>query len=135
MTPSSKKTYYESKGTRKRSKARVRVYEGDETSIVNDLPVEEFFRSSSAALVQAKRPIVVAGLASKVYFTAKVFGGGVIGQSEAIQLALARALLVMDDSLRPVLKKEDLLSRDPREKERKKYFLVKARKRPQFSKR
>lgn len=131
----SKKKYYEARGSRKRSTARVRVYEGRETSTVNEIPVEDYFKGNHEKMTAAIRPIVVAGLAEKVYFSAKVSGGGITGQSGAIRHGLGRALVNYDEKLKTVLKKEDLLSRDPREKERKKYFLKKARKRPQYSKR
>ena len=130
-----KGTYYEGKGTRKRSKARVRVYEGKETSTVNDVPFEDYFKDHKQDMDPALYPLVVTGLADKLFFSVKVNGGGTTGQTGAIQLGLARAILAYDENHREILAKENLLSRDSREKERKKYFLLKARKRPQFSKR
>ena len=135
MAVSSKRKYYEGRGSRKRSTARVRIYEGSETSVVNGVPLEEYFKGTGQRLEKATRPLVVAGLADKIFFSAKTTGGGITGQIGAITLGLSRAIVEYDDSLRPALAKENLLSRDPREKERKKYFLKKARKRPQFSKR
>ena len=131
----SKKKYYESRGSRKRATARIRLYEGKETSIVNEVPIDDYFKGSNRLIDAAVRPIVAAGLADKVFFSAKVFGGGNTGQSGAIRHGVARALVKFDEDLRPVMKKESLLTRDSREVERKKYFLRKARKRPQFSKR
>ena len=75
------------------------------------------------------------GLEKKFFFTAKVSGGGITGQLEAVRLGLARAIYEMDPELKPTLRKEHLVTRDPREVERKKYHHVKARKKPQFSKR
>jgi small subunit ribosomal protein S9 len=81
------------------------------------------------------RPLIVVGLEGKYYFTAKVSGGGITGQIESIRLGLARALYDMDEELKTTLRKEGLVTRDPRMVERKKYHHVKARKKPQFSKR
>lgn len=135
MAVSPKRKYYEGKGSRKRATARVRIYEGNEISVVNGIPLEEYFKGYKSRIQDITRPLVVAGLAEKMFFSAHVQGGGITGQIDAIQMGLARALVKSDDALRPALAKEDLLSRDPREVERKKYFLKKARKRPQFSKR
>ena len=82
-----------------------------------------------------KRPLIVVGMEGKYYFTAKVLGGGLTGQLEAVRLGLARALYEMDSELKTTLRKENLVSRDPRAVERKKYHHRKARKKPQFSKR
>ena len=135
MASTAKKKYYEGKGSRKRASARVRIYEGNETSVVNGVPLEDFFKDFERDMEHVKRPLVVSGLVDKLYFSAKVQGGGRTGQNDAIVMGLAYAILAYDDSHRPTLSKEGLLTRDMREKERKKYFLIKARKRPQFSKR
>jgi len=132
---SSKKRYVEGIGSRKRSSCRVRVYEGTETSVINGVPVEEYFKGHEKLQNTLKRPLIVAGLVDKLFFSAKVIGGGTTGQAGAIRMGLARALAGFDNAVRPVLAKEGLLSRDSREVERKKYFLRKARKKPQFSKR
>lgn len=135
MATVSKKKYFEGRGSRKRSAARVRIYDGNETSVINGVPVEEFYKSDEKLATSIMRPIIVAGMADKVHFSAKVSGGGLTGQHDAIILGLARALVKKDESVKESLKKEDFLSRDAREKERKKYFHIKARKKPQFSKR
>ena len=75
------------------------------------------------------------GLSDKAYFSVKINGGGLSGQAEAISLGLARAIVDKDESFRTTLRKAGLLTRDQREKERKKYGLKRARKAPQFSKR
>lgn len=102
---------------------------------MNGVPIDEYFKGVEHRLEKATRPLVVAGVADKIFFSVKTTGGGVTGQIGAITLGLSRALVEYDESLRSALAKENLLSRDPREKERKKYFLKKARKRPQYSKR
>lgn len=122
-------------GSRKRSFARVRVSEGDETSVINGVPVEEFMKGRKKEMEDLMRPMVVAGVADRLYFSGKVKGGGIAGQIGALRMGLARAIVAFDDGTRASLIKESLLTRDPREVERKKYFLNKARKRPQYSKR
>ncbi|MEX0873583.1 MAG: 30S ribosomal protein S9 [Actinomycetota bacterium] len=121
-------------GRRKRSIARVRLVNGDGTITVNDRPLEQHITS----LVQRVRivdPLRVAGVQSSYSVLAKVKGGGPSGQAGALRLGIARALLQIDPEFRSALKKAGLLTRDPRVKERKKYGLRKARKRPQYSKR
>ena len=129
------KKYFEGIGRRKTSTSRVRIYEGDSTSTVNELPFDEYFSGVKDAKKIVNKPLRVTNLEGKYYFTAKVSGGGITGQTEAIQLGLARALYKMDPELKPVLRTEDLVTRDPRMVERKKYHQIKARKKPQFSKR
>ncbi|MDD3474885.1 MAG: 30S ribosomal protein S9 [Candidatus Dojkabacteria bacterium] len=131
----SKKEYFEGIGRRKTSTCRVRIYQGDETSTVNGIPVEEYFVSIPDSKKTIMEPLAVVELTGKYYFTAKVNGGGTTGQLEAIQLGLARALYKMDENLKPELRKAELVTRDPRAVERKKYHHKKARKKPQFSKR
>lgn len=126
--------YFEGIGRRKASTSRVRIYKGSKPSIVNDKPVEEFF-PYAGALADILQPLDVVGLEGKYYFTAKVSGGGTTGQKEAVRLGLARALYKMDETLKPALRKAGLVTRDSRVVERKKPYLKKARKRPQFSKR
>lgn len=121
-------------GRRKRSVARVRVVPGDGTITVNDRPLERHITS----LVQRVRivdPLRVVGVQQSYNVLARVHGGGPSGQAGALRLGIARALCEIDPSFRPALKKAGLLTRDPRVKERKKYGLRKARKRPQYSKR
>jgi small subunit ribosomal protein S9 len=127
--------YTEGIGRRKTSTARVRLYKGDKASSVNGNAVSEYFSAKNDAEKIVNRPLIVLGLEGKYYFTAKVSGGGINGQLEAVRLGLARALYGMDPELKTTLRKEKLVSRDPRAVERKKYHHVKARKKPQFSKR
>lgn len=129
------KNFFEGIGRRKTSTARVRIYDGDSTSVVNDIPFEEYFVKVKNAGIVVKKPLRVTNLEGKYYFTAKVTGGGFTGQIEAIQLGLARALYKMDPELKTILRKEELITRDSRMVERKKYHHIKARKKPQFSKR
>ena len=127
--------YFEGIGRRKRAVARVRIYYGDKASTVNSKALDEYFLGVKDIEKFVKKPLFVVGLENKYYFTAKVNGGGMTGQKEAVRLGLARAIYKMDPELKPALRKEKLVTRDPREVERKKYDHVKARKKPKFSKR
>lgn len=127
--------YFEGIGRRKTSTARVRIYKGDKASTINGVPAVDFLKDFTKTELYIIRPLTVSGLDTQYYFTAKVSGGGITGQADAIRLGLSRAICVMNPESKPNLRKEGLVSRDPREVERKKYHHVKARKKPQFSKR
>src|SRR5574337_172198 len=121
-------------GRRKSSVARVWLAPGDGRMVVNRRPLQEYFsRSTHQAL--AVQPLKTAGVEGKFDLRANVAGGGLTGQAGAVRLGVARALLAVDASLRPTLRKAGFLSRDPRVKERKKYGQKGARARFQFSKR
>ena len=121
-------------GRRKQAVARVQLLPGSGKHLVNDrTPLEYLTRET---LVQtAFHALVVVNAEAKFNVVAKVHGGGLTGQAGAIRLAVARALVRDDESLRAVLGRAGLLTRDPRMKERKKYGQPGARKRFQFSKR
>ena len=121
-------------GRRKRSIARVRVVPGDGTITVNGLPIERYI-TSLVQRVKILDPLRVSGVQGSYNVVARVEGGGSSGQAGALRLGIARALIVIDPDNRGALKRAGLLTRDPRVKERKKYGLRKARKRPQYSKR
>jgi len=121
-------------GRRKRAVARVKLTLGQGVITVNHKPVEEFF--PRASLVQiVRQPLDVTQSLSRFDVNVKCEGGGVSGQAGAVRHGIARALLEMDESLREPLRRNGLLTRDPREKESKKYGRKRARKRFQFSKR
>ena len=114
--------------------AQVKLVPGNGAIIVNGKPCEEQFnRPMLQKLIT--QPLRVTGTLGKLNAIVKVVGGGVVGQAGAISHGVARALLAMDESLKPVLRKNGLLTRDPRMKERKKYGLKRARKAPQYTKR
>lgn len=126
--------YYYGTGRRKTSVARVRLIPGDGVLVVNGRPPSEYFgRRDLENVVTA--PLRVVEMMGRFTASVKVEGGGVSGQAGAIAHGIARALVSADAELRPPLKKAGLLTRDPREKERKKYGLKRARKAPQFTKR
>lgn len=125
---------YYGTGRRKRAVARVWLKPGTGRVVVNDQPLDRYFsRAFWKALVS--QPLKAVGAEGKFDVYANVSGGGHTGQAGAIRLGVARALLDADSGLRPVLKKAGFLTRDPREKERKKYGQKGARARFQFSKR
>ncbi|HHE08019.1 MAG TPA: 30S ribosomal protein S9 [Chlorobaculum parvum] len=121
-------------GRRKTSVARVFMSPGKGKIVVNKLPVEEYFKDEFRRS-QALRPLVTAEKQDEFDIKVNVKGGGLTGQSGAVCLAIARALVEFDESIRPTLRTERLLTRDPRMVERKKYGKKKARKSFQFSKR
>lgn len=129
------RTYYEGIGRRKRASARVRIYpEGTGQFVVNGKEVQEFFPrlGDYATLVG---PLEDTNLKGQMDVTVLVNGGGVTGQSSAVRLGLARALVVYDEELRAPLRSAGHLTRDPRIKERKKPGLKRARKAPTYTKR
>ncbi len=131
---STKNIYYYGRGSAKTSVATVRLFKGSGDSLINDKKFEEVYSDFfSKHLILS--PMVITGTHSDHYFTAKSRGGGKISQAKAISMALARAVSKIDDSMRKTLSQNKLLRRDPRMVERKKYYHIKARKSPQYSKR
>lgn len=121
-------------GRRKSSIARVFLSEGKGKFIVNGKELRDYVHRDSLALL-VKQPLEVTNTADKYDVKANVKGGGISGQSGALRLGIARAILLHDESHKKVLKAGGFLTRDPREKERKKYGQPGARKKFQFSKR
>jgi len=128
-------TYFYALGRRKSSTARVRLQGGKGTIVVNGKPAEEYFAGSEFLLNELNKPFVALQQENKYEITAVVTGGGHAGQIDAIRLGISKALALMNEDLKSTLKRADLLSRDPREKERKKFGLKGARKQRQFTKR
>jgi small subunit ribosomal protein S9 len=127
--------YYEGVGRRKESTARVRIYPGGDGSVlINDKPGTEYL-TRFGDLDTALSPLKVAGQENRFNVTVKVQGGGVTGQTEAIRLGMARALLKWDETARSMLRRAGYLTRDARVKERKKPGLKRARKAPTYTKR
>jgi small subunit ribosomal protein S9 len=127
-------TEYYGTGRRKSSTARVFLRPGSGTITINRRTFADAF-PTEALRTQIKSPLVLTENAEKFDVVALVDGGGVAGQAGAVRLGIARALVGFDAELRRTLKKDGLLTRDARIKERKKYGLAGARKRFQFSKR
>lgn len=129
------KEYVFATGRRKEAVARVRMAPGKGVIEINGKTPEEYFGGRETYLRSVRLPLVVTGTEGRFDFFVKVEGGGTTGQVEAVRHGIARALVEYDESFRSTLRREGLLTRDPREKERKKYGLKKARRAPQFSKR
>jgi small subunit ribosomal protein S9 len=125
---------YYATGRRKTSAARVFLRPGSGTITINSRQFESFF-PTEVLRTQVRQPLLLTETADKFDIYATVAGGGVAGQAGALRLGISRALVEYNAELRRRLKKEGLLTRDARAKERKKYGLAGARKRFQFSKR
>ena len=125
---------YTGTGRRKNAVARVRLVPGTGKITVNKKDVEEYIPHADLRLV-INQPFAVTSTEGSYDVFVNVVGGGYAGQSGAIRHGITRALMVLDGELRPALKKAGFVTRDPREKERRKYGLKKARKASQFSKR
>ncbi len=125
---------YDATGRRKSSVARVRLVPGEGKIVINDRELSAYFGLKTLELI-IKQPLVLTENVGKYDVIANVNGGGISGQAGAIRHGISRALLKVDVEYRPALKKAGFLTRDPREKERRKYGLKKARKASQYSKR
>ena len=130
----SAKPYFYGTGRRKKSVARVRVYPGTGVITINKRSIDDYFGLETLKLI-VNQPYEVTDTLGKFDIVCTVTGGGISGQAGAIRHGLAKALLQVDETYCPALKKAGFLTRDPRMKERKKYGLKAARRAPQFSKR
>jgi small subunit ribosomal protein S9 len=124
----------QSTGRRKRAVARVKLSLGQGVITVNGKPIDEYF-SRPQLLQIVRQPLEATQSGSRFNVTVKTEGGGVTGQAGAIRHGIARALLALDVTFKETLRKNGFLTRDPREKESKKYGRKRARKRFQYSKR
>lgn len=130
-----KDSYFYALGRRKSATARVRMQGGKGVILINEKPAAEYFADSKVLLEILQEPFIAVDTINKFDVSAHVTGGGHNGQAEAIRLGIAKALVVVDENLKPTLRKAELLGRDAREKERKKFGLKGARKQRQFTKR
>jgi len=130
-----KDNYFYALGRRKSATARVRLMTGKGQITINGKPANEYFSESKYLLNKLQQPFVALDIVNKFDVSAKVSGGGHEGQVEAIRLGISKAIVVMNPDFKSTLKRADLISRDSREKERKKFGLKGARKQRQFTKR
>jgi small subunit ribosomal protein S9 len=128
-------SYFYALGRRKSATARVRLTNGKGNITVNDKPADDYFAGSENLLNELNKPFAALDQENKYDITVRVNGGGHAGQIEAIRLGIAKALVEMNADFKNTLRRADLLGRDPREKERKKFGLKGARKQRQFTKR
>lgn len=129
-----KKNYFQGTGRRKTAVAQVRLTPGKGAIVVDGKPFEERFNRPEY-LRAVMKPFEVTETVGKFSVMVKCSGGGISGQSDAIAMGLARALLAADENFKESLRENGLLTRDPRKKERKKAGLKRARKAPQYTKR
>ena len=129
-----KQVMYRGTGRRKSAVARVMMTPGTGKFFINGRTFEQYIPSAATRL-DVSQPLDLTDNAQSFDITVNVYGGGITGQAGAIRLGITRALLEVNADLRPKLKAAGLITRDPRETERKKYGLKKARRAPQFSKR
>jgi len=128
------KSYFYATGRRKNAVARVRLFPGAGAIVINGEPYEKLITQERLRKAITE-PMVVTDSQERFSISVKVSGGGYVGQAGAIRHGIARALVVADGNLRPLLRSYGLLTRDSRVKERKKYGLVRARKAKQYTKR
>lgn len=134
MATVTKDKYIEAVGRRKTSIARVRLVSGKGEILINDRKFEDYFPTQELRF-RAKEKISNIKNLDKFLITVKMSGGGISSQAEALSLGLSRAVIKADEKTKAEVKKAGLLTRDSREKERRKFGLKKARKSPQWSKR
>ena len=134
MPPLTEARYYYGTGRRKCAVARVRLFSGEGSFVINGKSPSEYFGRRDLEIV-IMQPLRTTGLLGKCSGTIKVDGGGMSGQAGAVSHGIARALTAWQLTLRTPLKRAGLLTRDSRVKERKKYGLKRARKAPQYTKR
>ena len=130
-----KNNYFYALGRRKNATARVQLRGGKGNLTVNGKPAEEYFAGSQHLMTEILRPFSVLGIENKFDIAVKVDGGGHAGQVGAIRLGISKTLALMNEDLKSTLRRAELLGRDSREKERKKFGLKGARKQRQFTKR
>lgn len=130
-----KDSYFYGLGRRKSATARVRLTSGKGQVTINGKSAAEYFADSKTLLARMQEPFIALDNVNKFDVSAVVSGGGHEGQADAIRLGISKALVVLNEDFKSTLKRADLLSRDSREKERKKFGLKGARKQRQFTKR
>ncbi len=134
-TRTNRAEYFYGTGRRKEAVARVRLYPGTGEMIINGRSGREYFGGRDLYQQMISQPMRLTNTTERFNVSVRVVGGGVSGQAGAVRHGIARALTVFDAELRPALKRAKLLTRDAREKERKKVGLKRARKAPQYTKR
>ena len=126
--------YYYGTGRRKCAVARVRLYPGSGSVVINGKPLQEVFTWELLRL-KVRRPLMSTETEERFNVHAKIAGGGISAWADALAHGISRALIVFDEGLKPTLRKAGLLTRDARVKERMKPGLKRARKAPQYTKR
>lgn len=130
-----KDSYFYALGRRKSATARVRLQTGKGNIVINGKPANEYFENSKTLLAELQKPFGVLEIENKFDVSVLVSGGGHAGQADAVRLGIAKTLVLLNEDYKATLRRAELLSRDPRERERKKFGLKSARKQRQFTKR
>ncbi|MCU0667362.1 MAG: 30S ribosomal protein S9 [Patescibacteria group bacterium] len=130
-----KQDYFYALGRRKSATARIRLKGGKGSITINDKPAKEYFSGNDALILELQKPFELLNKKDQFDVSVVVEGGGPVGQADAIKLGISKSLVLVNEDFKSTLKKADLLSRDPRERERKKFGLKGARKQRQFTKR
>lgn len=130
-----KNDYFFAIGRRKSSTAKVKLVSGVGKITINSKPANEYFKDSRYLINRLNKPFIALDLSNKYNIDIISFGGGLVGQVDAITLGIAKCLVQLNPDYKQTLKRASLLKRDPREKERKKFGLLGARKKRQFTKR
>jgi small subunit ribosomal protein S9 len=127
--------YFYALGRRKSATARVRLQTGKGNIVINGKAAADYFENSKTLLAELQKPFGVLEIENKFDVSVLVSGGGHAGQADAVRLGIAKTLVLLNEDYKATLRRADLLGRDPREKERKKFGLKGARKQRQFTKR
>ncbi|PID31938.1 30S ribosomal protein S9 [Candidatus Saccharibacteria bacterium] len=135
MVETKKQGYFYALGRRKSATARVRLQSGKGNIVINGKTADDYFANNRAVLTELSRPFGALEIENKFDISVVVSGGGHAGQADAIRLGIAKALVLLNEDYKGTLRRADMLGRDPREKERKKFGLKGARKQRQFTKR
>lgn len=122
-------------GRRKSSTAKVKLVSGSGKLTINKLPANEYFKDSKFLLSRLNKPFIALDISNKFDIDIITYGGGSVGQADSIVLGISKCLVQLNPDYKQTLKRATLLKRDPREKERKKFGLLGARKKRQFTKR
>lgn len=122
-------------GRYKSAVAQTKIFRGNGNVFVNTKILKDYFQNNPCVISSIQKPLQILNVEDQLTISIRVSGGGFTGQTNAIKLSVANALIKIDETYRPLLKKEGLLTSSSKRKERKKYGLKKARKAPQFSKR
>lgn len=130
-----KQNYFYALGRRKSSTARVRLFKGKGNITINDKPAADYFAGSEYLINELNKPFVLLENEGQFDISVVVAGGGPNGQADAIRLAISKSLVLVNEDFKNTLKRADMLTRDSRDKERKKFGLKGARKQRQFTKR
>ncbi|MCL5113005.1 MAG: 30S ribosomal protein S9 [Patescibacteria group bacterium] len=135
VTKSDNKDFFYAIGRRKRALAKTRLRANSQKFLVNNIDIHDYFKNNKLLINKLNKPFITLDIPNNFNIETLVSGGGKSSQIDAINLSVSKCLIQLNPDFKSTLKRADLLKRDPREKERKKFGLLKARKKRQFTKR